>query len=70
MNLEIKVIMRIGESIYKYSGEKSIRLIAFKGEISRGKIRLKDHDEYMWISKHKLAEVKLAPADIPIIELI
>jgi 8-oxo-dGTP diphosphatase len=70
MSINVLVEEYVGESIYEYEGKNCIRLLAFKGRIISGEINLKDHDQYKWVSIKELKEVKLAPADIPIIEMI
>ncbi len=41
------------------------RLLAYKGKITAGDIRLADHDECLWVDLQDLREVRLAPADVP-----
>jgi 8-oxo-dGTP diphosphatase len=69
MNLEIKIGDYVGENIHFYD-EGPIRLLAYKGKITGGEIKLTDHEEYAWINLLDLKKVKLAPADIPFIELL
>jgi len=69
MNINIKVVEYIGENIHNYE-RGSINLIAFKAKILSGDIKLVDHDEYIWIDAIKLKDYKLAPADIPIVDLL
>jgi 8-oxo-dGTP diphosphatase len=67
MSIEIEVDKYFAENIHHYESI-SIRLIAFKGRITKGKIELKDHDEYAWVSIEKLINFQFAPADIPIVK--
>jgi 8-oxo-dGTP diphosphatase len=69
IKIEIEVTEYVGENIHCYD-EGAIRLLAFKGKITGGDIKLADHEEYVWIDLHDLKKVKLAPADIPFIELL
>ncbi|MFZ5967408.1 MAG: (deoxy)nucleoside triphosphate pyrophosphohydrolase [Bacillota bacterium] len=69
MNIDIEVTEYVGENIHSYE-IGVIRLLAFKGKIVRGDISLIDHDEYTWVDIDKLLDFKLAPADIPIVELL
>ena len=69
MNIDIEVIEYIGESIHHYE-RGSINLIAFKAKIVGGNITLVDHEEYAWVEVDKLNDYKLAPADIPIVNLL
>ena len=57
----------IGESVYDY-GEKVIRLLAYEVEHTAGDFELVDHDELRWLDIDQLADVKWAPADIPLVE--
>ncbi|QUH26813.1 (deoxy)nucleoside triphosphate pyrophosphohydrolase [Serpentinicella alkaliphila] len=69
MNIDIRVGSFVGESIYKYE-RGTIKLLAYKGNIIRGEITLLDHDEYRWVKYKELKLYKLAPADVPLVELI
>lgn len=69
MNLTVEVNKYVGENIHCYE-QGPIRLLAYKGRITGGEIMLTDHDEYVWINLQELKQVKLAPADIPFIELL
>ena len=70
MNITIDVIDFVGENIHRYSGQDTIRLLAFKGRIVDGEIRLVDHDSFMWVDSQDLKKLKLAPADIPFIPIL
>jgi len=69
MNLTIEISGYIGESIHFYD-QGPIRLIAYKGKITGGDIKLTDHNEYAWIKVQDLKTVKLAPADIALTEFL
>lgn len=69
MNLVIEVSDYIGESIYHYE-QGPIRLIAYKGKITSGEIRLADHDQYEWLNIQGLKNANLAPADIPLLDFL
>jgi len=69
MNIDIEIMEYVGQSVHHYE-RGSINLIAFKAKILSGDIKLVDHDEYIWIDAIKLKEYKLAPADIPIVNLL
>jgi mutator protein MutT len=58
----------IGESVYDY-GEKIVRLLGYEVEHTAGDFELVDHDELRWLEIDQLADVKWAPADIPLVEL-
>lgn len=57
----------IGESVYDY-GEKVVRLLAYEVEHTAGNFELVDHDELRWLEIKQLADMKWAPADIPLVE--
>jgi 8-oxo-dGTP diphosphatase len=67
-SIEIEVYEFVGEPIFDYS-EKKIKLIAFSARIIKGDIVLKDHDQVEWINLKDIYLYKMAPADIPLIEL-
>lgn len=67
-SVEIEVNNYIGESIFEYP-EKRIKLIAFSGKIIEGEIILREHDLVEWIDIKDIALFKMAPADIPLVEL-
>lgn len=66
--IDVTIGNYIGESIFEYP-EKTIRLKAFTCEIINGKMKLNDHDKIEWIKLEEIANYKLAPADLPLIEL-
>jgi len=66
--IDIEIGEYIGESIFDYP-EKTIKLIAYTCFIKSGNIVLHDHDIIEWIDFDELSNYKLAPADIPLIEL-
>lgn len=57
----------IGESVYDY-GEKIVRLLSYEVQHIAGEFKLVDHDELRWLAIDQLADVKWAPADIPLVE--
>ncbi len=69
MNLEIEVGNFVGENIHFYD-EGTIRLLAYKGKIIGGNIKLADHEECAWVDLQGLRKVELAPADIPFVEML
>ena len=56
-----------GESVYRYD-HGSIKLLAYRAHWESGKIALKDHADYRWVSSAQLTEYDFSPADIPIVE--
>ena len=57
----------LGESVYQYD-HGAIRLLAYGARWESGKMVLKDHADYRWVSSEQLAEYDFAPADIPFVE--
>ncbi|KAB3526358.1 (deoxy)nucleoside triphosphate pyrophosphohydrolase [Alkaliphilus serpentinus] len=69
MELDIEVQDYVGESIHSYE-DFVIRLMAYRGRILRGEIKLVDHDKILWVKPLELKEIALAPADIPFAGLL
>ncbi|NLM45495.1 MAG: (deoxy)nucleoside triphosphate pyrophosphohydrolase [Firmicutes bacterium] len=69
MNVEIEVGEYIGENVHRY-GDFTIRLLAYRARIAWGKIELTDHDEYRWLEAGELVKIKMAPADVPLVQLL
>lgn len=69
MNLIIEISDYVGESIHRYE-QGPIRLIAYKGKIASGEIKLTDHDQYAWLTIQSIKNTNLAPADVPFVELL
>ena len=59
----------IGESIYKYD-RGALRLIGLRAIITSGNLELRVHDECAWVSPSDLHSYDLAPADIPLADII
>jgi 8-oxo-dGTP diphosphatase len=70
---EFGIMAEIGKKIivvnYDYKSFR-IRLIAFRVYHESGKLRLLDHQRVNWVAPDKLLSYDLAPADIPIAELL
>jgi 8-oxo-dGTP diphosphatase len=66
LSIDVEIGRFIGESLYDY-GEKTIRLLAYEVTWVGGEIRLKDHDQMAWYTRAELADIELAPADIPLL---
>lgn len=52
-------------SIYKYD-HGSFKIVALESVITFGEAELRVHDKIEWIDIHKLLDIGLLPADIPI----
>lgn len=64
MAIEIEPLSLFGASEHRY-GDRDIRLTAWRAAYRSGEIALTDHDAYAWVHPGRLAEYRLAPADIP-----
>lgn len=69
--LEMKVTVKssIGQTKYDYESFK-IELFGYECSLIDYKGKLTDHDSYVWSSVKDLGRYKLAPADIPFIEML
>jgi len=65
--INVSVRRFFGESVYNYD-HGSITLLAYRADWQSGRIALKDHADYRWVSSEQLAEYDFAPADIPFVE--
>ncbi len=45
-------------------------MLAYKGKIAGGDIKLMDHEEHAWLDLQDLREVRLAPADVPFVGML
>ena len=66
-DIDVSVGKYLGSSIYHYD-HISIELMAYRTYWENGKIDLKDHDDFKWISLEQLAEFDFAPADLVFVE--
>ena len=68
LGVHAEVSQVLAESIFDYESG-SIRLVGLETRI-KGDMRLTVHDAFEWVFFERLLEFKLAPADIPIAEII
>ena len=59
----------LGESLYDY-GQITIHLLAYSVVIDGTIEKSADHDLIKWVSLDQLSKLRLAPADIPLLEYI
>ena len=57
----------LSESVYHYDNI-SIRLMAYRTSLVRGKLEPNDHDAYAWVNLHEMGTYDFAPADVPFVE--
>ncbi len=69
MNLVVRVGSFVGENVHHYEGF-SIRLMAYQTEIVTGEMQLTDHDQVVWVTMDEMKEYRLAPADVPLLEMM
>jgi 8-oxo-dGTP diphosphatase len=65
--IEVSVGEYLGENTHHYD-YGAIKLLAYRTHWESGKISLKDHAEFRWVSADQLSEYDFAPADIPFVE--
>jgi len=66
-DIDVSVGEYLGSSIYHYD-HISIELMAYRAYWENGRIDLKDHDDFKWVSLEQLAEFDFAPADLVFVE--
>jgi 8-oxo-dGTP diphosphatase len=66
-DIDVSVGEYLGSSIYHYD-HISVELLAYRAYWRGGKIDLKAHDDFKWISLEQLEEFDFAPADRVFIE--
>jgi 8-oxo-dGTP diphosphatase len=69
LEMQVEVNDFLMENIHNYD-TFIIQLIALNCEYISAKMKLADHDQFKWVSPNKLLSFELAPADIPIAEMI
>lgn len=68
LGVDIELKTYVGESVHRYP-EYEVRLLAFTGHLLQEEMIPTDHDILKWVHISELDQYKIAPADIPIIEL-
>lgn len=69
INMNVIVENIIGNNVHRYPNFE-VNLIAYKCLYQTSFLELLDHDEIIWVHKTDINNYKLAPADIPLLELI
>ena len=67
--IEVAVGQFLGSSLYHYP-DISVELLAYRTKWEYGPIKMKAHDEYLWVHPQDLAKYDFAPADIPFVGMI
>ena len=69
MDIDVIVGKQIAEIDYNYEWG-DVHLIAFQTDISKGQIKLIDHDAIAWVSMEDMNKYGMTPADEPLITKI
>jgi 8-oxo-dGTP diphosphatase len=67
LDLNIEVLRRLAPNRHQYD-DFLIELIPFLCRISHGRISLKEHRAYLWLTKAEMRDLDWAEADIGIVE--
>ena len=67
--IKVSVGEFLGESIYHYD-HGSIKLVAYRTYWKGGRINLKAHEDFCWVSVDRLKDYDFAPADIPFVTML
>ena len=67
LDVHIKVHSEFHQNVYSYP-QKKVHLRSYRVELISGEFKLKDHDEIKWAQISELDGLKIAPADIAIVE--
>ena len=67
--MDVDIISFVGKSIHDY-GSFQIELRGYKCDLKHYAGKLTDHDKFMWTDVNELSNYDIAPADIPLINLI
>ncbi len=68
LEIEIEVLHELSSVEFDY-GHKCIRLIPFLCKITRGEIRLNDHESVAWLLPDKIFAANLSAADRALLEI-
>ncbi|SFI30168.1 8-oxo-dGTP diphosphatase [Tindallia magadiensis] len=69
MNIRVEVGKKLGETTHAYD-TFSVHLMFYETEILSGDIQLKEHDRMAWVAAETLMDYPMAPADLPMIEIL
>ncbi|WP_242120903.1 (deoxy)nucleoside triphosphate pyrophosphohydrolase [Aestuariivivens sediminicola] len=69
LEMEVNVLNYCGSSTYNY-GKYNVELIGYYCSLVDYHGKLTDHDAFDWIITENLLSYKLAPADIPLAQMI
>ena len=69
LDMKISIDDFVGSSFYDY-GTFKIELLGYRCTLIKYNGKLTDHDRFEWISPKNLLSINLAPADVPLAEII
>ena len=69
ISMSVKILSHFKTVIHEYE-KLTIELIAYKCEFIEAEFELTDHDKYEWLDLKQMINKKLAPADVPILQLL
>lgn len=67
LNLDVEPFEALPAFQHQYSN-KTIELLPFRCKLIGGQLKLADHSAIEWMELEKLPEMKLAPADVPVLD--
>jgi mutator protein MutT len=67
LGVSVRLISQLSTSLWT-SSRGPIELTAFHCTEASGNFTLRDHDAIAWVDPHEAMTMKLAPADIPLLE--
>ena len=69
LDLDAEILDLIAENIHEYE-EVIVKLRAYIAKPARLQVALRDHDAVAWVARDEVADYRIAPADIPLLEPI
>jgi 8-oxo-dGTP diphosphatase len=67
LDIEISILEPIPSVRHAYQESRIIELIPFICSYTSGEIKLKEHQQYLWLPVERLGELDWAAADLPIV---
>jgi 8-oxo-dGTP diphosphatase len=67
LDIEISIVKRLTPSNFDYPNV-SIELIPFLANYKEGEIYLKEHKQYLLLTKHELSNLDWSDADLPVLK--
>lgn len=69
LNLVISVLQRLPDFAYQYA-DRSIVLMPFICCVTSGELTLAEHSQIQWLELPAIANLPLAPADVPVLQYL